>query len=314
MEQNKQEKINKATFEGYLKENNLEQALTDRGQACIKGNIHIALSSTSSRKVQVFVCAMTKDGKINKAFEKWSTLLPDKTVSIAGILKENPSLDFEQAKEMATKLRVHCQMQEYVRMDDNGQEISMATFKTSLGGVTIIDSADKPFNPRFTFDADVYLNAISPFEQAGQQRAKVEGILLEYDGCATKLSFTSTPETVDFILGNFEKGMTTRITGDVISIAERKEKSANVGGFGRKPEPEYEVTFVNELQICGGTGIMVDENSGGFKTEAIKEGLVKRTDKIAQNTQASNTTSTKGFATQPTQSTKKFAFKEGGLW
>ena len=64
MEQNKQEKINKATFEGYLKENNLEQALTDRGQACIKGNIHIALSSTSSRKVQVFVCAMTKDGKI----------------------------------------------------------------------------------------------------------------------------------------------------------------------------------------------------------------------------------------------------------
>ena len=44
------------------------------------------------------------------------------------------------------------------------------------------------------------------------------------------------------------------------------------------------------------------------KEEAIKEGLVKRTDKIAQNTQASNTTSTKGFATQPTQSTKKFTF------
>ena len=280
---------NKVQIEGYLRENTLEFARNDKNEEIIRGALVIALDDVKSCRVQFYAnkYKALKVGETtrqeNKNYSRLVDLLPGNTISIAALMKDNPTMTFDIAKESATKVWAIASLQEYLRKDEKGELISATTIKGITAGIKV--EGDKhPFAEKAEFEIEMYIEAKRPEVKDGEETGRIVlvGLVPEYDDSVSRIEFVTEPGTAsDFIEENYNVGQTVKVYGEVINTYTRVEKENTGATFGRTVEPQYETTFTSERQIFGGTATPLDEDDeNALKKEEIKKALAMRQQKI----------------------------------
>ena len=319
--------VNKVTIEGYLRENNLELVRDKTGEEVIRGSLIIAIDDVRSCRVQFYVNkykalrAGETTKQENKSFAKLVEVLPGNTMSVASLMKDNASMDFETAKLSATKMWAFASLQEYLRKDEKGEVISSTTIRGISAGVKT-ESENHPFEPHATFEVEMYIESKRPEMKDGEETGRIVlvGLVPEYDDSVSRIEFvTETGDATDYIEENYEVGQTVKVYGNVINTFVRIEKEVAGGTFGRTLEPQYETKFTQEREIFGGTATPLDEDDElGLKKEEIKKALTLRQQKINElpdkEQPAATSDAKRGFAdSAPAAPKKKFTFDSGNF-
>lgn len=278
---NKQE--NSVRLVGYLKEDNLEIIKNARGEQAIRGSIVVITDEQGleSHKVQFYVSETKKNGEHSTDFDNLSELLPEKAVSTASYLEDNPGASFEEAANASTKIWINARFEEYAyRVGERTDSmITVKGFKAGLKKAT--DKA--PFKPEATFKVDVYIeNIIKEVDEDMNEtgRLVIDGIYLDYRGTAVKIPFVAPVEDgiASYIGDHYEKGTTVHLDGDLVSLVIRKvDENAETNHFGRGGTVQYKTTFVRERRIHGGSKTPLTEGEeGAYTKKAIVDGLSAR--------------------------------------
>lgn len=277
---------NSVKIVGYLKENNLEIVSNSTGGKVIRGSLIVSTDKISSHKIQFYIPETTYGGEASHGYESMLELLPENTITIASYLKDNESADFDTAANASTKVWVMARLEEYAsRMGE--RERSMVTLRGFKAGFSKVDKY--PFAPCAEFDVDVYLMGMTPEVIDGKEtgRLLMEGLLPKYDGCVDKIDFIAVSEdgVAKYINGHYGVGDTVNLKGDVISLQERQLVQVDDSEyFGRASAPQYETNFVRERRVVGGSKNPIhDGEEGSITKDFVKEGLVKREEKMEAN-------------------------------
>lgn len=199
--------VNKVTIEGYLRENNLELVRDKTGEEVIRGSLIIAIDDVRSCRVQFYVNkykalrAGETTKQENKSFAKLVEVLPGNTMSVASLMKDNASMDFETAKLSATKMWAFASLQEYLRKDEKGEVISSTTIRGISAGVKT-ESENHPFEPHATFEVEMYIESKRPEMKDGEETGRIVlvGLVPEYDDSVSRIEFvTEIGDATDYI-------------------------------------------------------------------------------------------------------------------
>lgn len=286
---------------GYLKENTLECVKTKDGKDAIRGNLIVATSDNEAYKVQYYASRFYNSGKENPTFKDLVEFLPSKTMSIAAYLSGNPTANFQTAAQCSTKVYVRAHMEEYATKLDN-KERSIVSLRGDAAKLkTVTDS--HPFVPEAIFAADMYIESMSEetaFDKDTENveptgRLAISGLIPDYKGVMNRISFVVPKgKLADFVQNNYEVHDTANFTGKLVDI-EKKEVSAEVVNdpfsWSGDNETQFKTTFIRERQIMGRESgkLPIHEGEEGCITqEEVKNGLVLRDQRIADNTARRN--------------------------
>lgn len=287
---------------GYLKENTLECVKTKDGKDAIRGNLIVAINESEAYKVQFFASHFYKSGKENSTYKDLLEVLPNKTMSIASYLSGNSAANFQTAAQCSTKIHVRAHMEEYATKLDN-KERSIVTLRGD--GVKLKTATDaRPFVPEAMFAVEMYIESMSEETKYDKETENVEptgrltvtGLLPDYKGTMNRISFVvPSGKLADFVQNNYEVHDTANFTGKLVDL-EQKEVSAESNddpfSWNGDGESQFKTTFVRERQILGREGgkLPIHEGEEGCITqEEVKQGLVLRDQRIAENTTRRNT-------------------------
>lgn len=315
---------NKVQIEGYLRENNLELTRNDKQEEVIRGSLVVALDNVRSCRAQFYVSRFNtlKPGETtrqeSKAYGRLVELLPGNTISISSLMKDQAAMTFDVAKESATKVWIIGALQEYIRKDEKGEEISSTTIRGLSAGIKT-ESDKHPFTQKAKFEVEMYIEGKRPEMKDGEETGRIvlTGLIPEYDDSVSRIDFvTELGDATDYIEENYNIGQTVKVYGDVINTYVRVEKESGGHTFGRTIEPQYETTFTSERQIFGGTKTPLDEDDeNALKKAEIKAALAKRQQKIDEMPVKDDTPKAvnpkKGFTETPAATSapkKKFTF------
>lgn len=276
-------KENTVRLEGYVKEDNLELIVNNRGDKVVRGNITIATNKegTNCQKVQFYVSENTRNGEHSKDYDSLLELLPSNVVSVATYLEDNPGSSFADASSAATKVWIIARLEEFARR--SGERVdSMITIKGFRAGLK--KTTDKtPFTPKAEFSMDVYLEDIKPEENDNEVetgRLLVSGIFLDYKGTAHKVNFVAPTEDgiASYVKDHYKVGGTVNLKGDLVDLMIREiDENAEDSFFGRGNSVQYKTTFVHERKILGGSKKPLSEGEeGAYSKKAITDGLAAR--------------------------------------
>lgn len=320
----KQKVENRVEVMGYLRENNLE-AVSDpvKGRA-IRGSITVAFDALNSIRIDAYAMeSSAAKGTANKAYEALMSLLPRSTTTIKDELEANPTATFDTVKDVVTKIVAHCEFREYAVKDDKGVETS----RTKVQLLNWFESIHTPkpgktFEVGAKFTVDAYIENIRPEfastngeapEETG--RYIISGLTPDYSGVMHRIEYITEKGSVsEWIAEHWSVGGTTYITGVVNNLMKTEQKEGVQGGFGMKPMSSTVTTFIDERLVLGGGNTTIDANeegftNAGFTSEDVKNGLVKRAEIVAKNTESrlAKGGSTTQAQAQP-QAAKNFGF------
>lgn len=321
----KQKVENRVEVMGYLRENNLEAVSDPVKGRSIRGSITVAFDALNSIRIDVYAMESSPNkGTSNKAYESLMTLLPRSTTTIKDGLEGNPTATFDTLKDVVTKIVAHCEFREYAVKDEKGVESS----RTKIQLLNWFESIHTPkpgkaFEIGAQFTVDAYIESIRPeFKAAnpGEQpeetgRYIVSGLTPDYSGTMHRIEYVTEAGSVsEFIAEHWSVGGTTYLTGKVSNLMKTEQKEGVQGGFGMKPMSSTVTTFIEERLILGGGNTTIDANeegytNAGFTSEDVKNGLVKRAEIVAKNTEsrAAKSNSAPQAQAQP-QAAKNFGF------
>lgn len=277
-------RANTVKITGYLKENNLEKITTDKGDA-IRGSIIVATGTKSSYKVQYYVSEFTKLGDPSKDFADISELLPAKTVTVAGYLKEHSEAGVDEALSNATKVWTISRFDEYATKQGE-RENSYVSNKGYKIGFPKEDS----FTPKAEFEVDICIGNIEKEldeEENETGRLIIEGLIPKYDDSIDKVTFIAPVEdnVAKYIETKCKVGDTVFFSGDMVSIAERVQKEVEDEGvyFGKSKGPQFETKFIRERLITGGKEPYKPDDEKSVSKDYIKAALALRETKMQKN-------------------------------
>jgi len=273
-------------IKGYLKENTLELIKTQKGSRAIRGNLMVALNENESFKVQYYVGEFTSTGDPAKAFEGLYALLPEKTTSIVGYLKENYGSKFQEAAKFATKIWVNGYFDEYLRRNENGDVVTSVQIRGRRAGLAAANE-EGLFTPKAEFKADVYVYDIKEEEKEGNKTGRIvlTGLIPNYDQSVTMVDFIAPTDgnVATYILSNYHNEDTVRLEGNLLNVYIRKEVAPSEDFFGSAKKPQYETEFINERLITGGSSVKAiihQGQPGSLSTAEAKLGLNIRLSKV----------------------------------
>lgn len=313
---------NRVDVMGYLRENNLQSSTTTKGDRVITGTLTVAFDKFNSIRINVYAIDKSPEKRTeNKAYKALCNLLPNCTTSLKSQLEANPTATFDTVKDVVTKISAHCELQEYAFNDDNGKEQSR--YKVQL--LNWFDSihvaaADKfiPENIGAKFTVDAYIESIRPeMKKVGEDveetgRFLVTGLTPNFAGLMQRITYVTEAGSVsDYIQEHWRVGECTYFTGVVNNLMVVEQKAGVQQGFGQSAANTTTTTFIEERMIRGGGQESFDANEdgmekAGFTSTDVKEGLVKRATKIAEN--ANKQVEKAANANQPPKATKDFGF------
>ena len=295
---------NYVSITGYLKENTLECVKTKDGKDAIRGNLIIATSDTEAYKVQFYASHFYKNGNENSTYKDLLEVLPSRTMSIAAYLSGNPAANFQTAAQCSTKVYVRAHMEEYATKLDN-KERSIVTLRGD--GVKLKTATDtRPFAPEAMFAADMYIESMSEETKYDKETENVEptgrlvisGLLPDFKGIMNRISFVvPAGKLADFVQNNYEIHDTANFTGKLVDIEQKEVASETVDdpfSWNGGNETQFKTTFVRERQILGRDSGKLPIHEGDencITQEEVKNGLVLRDQRIADNTARRNTSS-----------------------
>lgn len=283
-------RVNRVKIVGFLKENNLEKIRSVKDMNVIRGSLVIATDKISSYKVQFWTPEFLYNGNESDDYKALEGLLPENTISVASYLKNNTEANFATASEVASKVWVMATLEEYASR--KGERVSSITTLKGFKAGFSKTGGEKAFTPCAEFDIEVYVNKLEDEideNETSTGRVILEGLVPKYDGSVDSIEFVAVEEdnVASYIKKNYHVGDTVTIKGDVVSIQERILKEQNTEDFfGRSPDPQYETKFIRERRILGGSAKPIKQGEEGCITaEAVREGLLKREEKMQKNGQ-----------------------------
>ena len=287
---------------GYLKENTLECVKTKDGKDAIRGNLIIATSDTEAYKVQFYASHFYKNGNENSTYKDLLEVLPSRAMSIAAYLSGNPAANFQTAAQCSTKVYVCAHMEEYATKLDN-KERSIVTLRgDSVKLKTVADT--NPFVPGTKFVVDMYIESMSEETKYDKETENVEstgrlvisGLLPDFKGIMNRISFVvPAGKLADFVQNNYEIHDTANFTGKLVDIEQKEVAAETVDdpfSWNGGSETQFKTTFVRERQILGRNPGKLPIHEGDencITQEEVKNGLVLRDQRIADNTTRRNT-------------------------
>ena len=281
------QKTNEIIVSGYLKENNLEVISSNDKGDYIRGSLVIAVSDTNSLHVQFNVHDTTFDGSESKDYKNLLELLPEKAISIASYLQDNPGSDYEDAKRAAAMVWARGVFDEYTRFDDDKKEITSVQLRGYSAGYK--KEAVEDYKPHADFTARVYISKLDDeVNEEGNPTGRVilTGLLPKSDQSVVKLDFVAPAEdgVAEYIKKNYAVNGTVVLYGDLTSSIEIHEgEDGGMKTFGRVHKQTY-TKIINERIITGGSSVcLTSDMDGAIKASEIKLGLAKRLEKIEMN-------------------------------
>ena len=287
---------------GYLKENTLECVKTKDGKDAIRGNLIIATSDTEAYKVQFYASHFYGNGNENSTYKDLLEVLPSRTMSIAAYLSGNPAANLQTAAQCSTKVYVRAHMEEYATKLDN-KERSIVTLRgDSVKLKTATDT--RSFAPEAMFAVDMYIESMSEETKYDKETENVEptgrlvisGLLPDYRGIMNRISFVvPAGKLADFVQNNYEIHDTANFTGKLVDIEQKEVAAETVDdpfSWNGGSETQFKTTFVRERQILGRNPGKLPIHEGDencITQEEVKNGLVLRDQRIADNTTRRNT-------------------------
>lgn len=276
-------------LEGYLKENTLEKVTLPSGDEAIRGSVTIAISQDESYKVTFNVGKLTKDGAVRKDYEKVEKILRVNTLSIANYLKSTPTATFDLAKNQASKVYITGSFEEYAVIE-NGKERSSITIRGTSGGLKTAEDRH-PFNPRATFELDVFIESKEFEERDGEKTGRLEitGLIPTYNGGMHRIKLIAAAQKiVDYLDKNYFVNQTANFCGVLSCIKiENKRDNVDPNSWGSAAEVVTETRFVRERIITGGVGSPKNcDAEGAITRQEVKDGLVIRDEQVTKATKA----------------------------
>ena len=293
---------NYVSITGYLKENTLECVKTKDGKDAIRGNLIIATSDTEAYKVQFYASHFYKNGNENSTYKDLLEVLPSRTMSIAAYLSGNPAANFQTAAQCSTKVYVRAHMEEYATKLDN-KERSIVTLRgDSVKLKTVTDT--NPFVPGTKFVVDIYIESMIEETKYDKKTEHVEstgrlvisGLLPDYRGIMNRISFVvPAGKLADYVQNNYEIHDTANFTGKLVNIEQKEVASETVdhpSAWQDDNETQSNTTYIRHRHILGrdpGKAPIHEGDENCITQEEVKNGLVLRDQRIADNTTRRNT-------------------------
>ena len=172
-------------------------------------------------------------------------------------------------------------------------------------GVKLKTATDShPFVPEAMFAVDMYIESMSEETKYDKETENVEptgrllisGLLPDYKGTMNRISFVvPAGKLADFVQNNYEIHDTANFTGKLVDIEQKEVASETVDdpfSWNGSSETQFKTTFVRERQILGRDSGKLPIHEGDencITKEKIKNGLVLRDQRIADNTTRRNT-------------------------
>lgn len=253
--ENKKTVKNFVRLEGYLKDNNLEEIVTQKGTLAISGQLIIALNAIEEYRIRMFAAEKFASGTINPTYEALKNMLPSQTTTIKTLLEANDGATFEQVAPQATKLWATGTFSVYDRKDEAGAVHTSVTLQGAKAGIKDESKPlTKPLAPIAMFDCEGYLNKISD-EMEGETetgRLKLEILIPDYyRETAMPIEFIVPADIKDAVLANWNRQDTVSFKGVLVNTRKEvaPQRAARVSLLGHKEELAPTFVFVNERVI-----------------------------------------------------------------
>ncbi|MFL1672643.1 hypothetical protein [Paenibacillus dendritiformis] len=248
-------------IEGTLVENRLVEETKNEKEA-ITGEMDIEVKENEVHTVSFFSYKYKNDGTENGIYKGLKTAM-DEYKSVAS-----------HGRKEADKIRVtggNIRLNEYYGQD--GQLKSFPQVQANFVGRL---KADEKFNPRAEFDVEIVVQKVIEEYKNDEEtgRAIVKAYIVLYEGKVIPFEFVVDEDGAEFVMENYEPGVTTRVYGDIINFKEVK-RTEKPTAFG-KPQEKVTTTTVREFLITGGSEPYDEENANTYDKEVIKKALAER--------------------------------------
>lgn len=266
---------NKVVIEGYLNALDMKDFNSNDGRLFKRGTMEIAVPDKSNGNltivpVKVFLSALKKDGKPNKAFENMNK-----------IEKEWISIAACGNTEMATKVSISSgQIVENAFIPDDSNDVVSSTEISSM----FFNKVTNDFEPNATFQAKVVIGSMTEEldnEGTPTGRMIIKAMLVQYNDKIDVIQFVvANPEAIKFIERSWKETDTVRIAGKV-NYSVKREKTVTQMGFG-EPVVEEKTRTVKEFIITSGSEAL-DIEEGGYNPQEIQAGLQDRKRRLVED-------------------------------
>lgn len=266
---------NKVVIEGYLNALDMKDFNSNDGRLFKRGTMEIAVPDKSNGNltivpVKVFLSALKKDGKPNKAFENMNK-----------IEKEWISIAACGNTEMATKVSISSgQIVENAFIPDDSNDVVSSTEISSM----FFNKVTNDFEPNATFQAKVVIGSMAEEldnEGTPTGRMIIKAMLVQYNDKIDVVQFVvANPEAIKFIERSWKETDTVRIAGKV-NYSVKREKTVTQMGFG-EPVVEEKTRTVKEFIITSGSEAL-DIEEGGYNPQEIQAGLQDRKRRLVED-------------------------------
>lgn len=239
----------------------------------LAGELVLKTTENETHTARYFVKELNSKGEPNKIYENVKKALED-LVTLKDI-STNPK-EYEGATPSKFRIRGELSLNEYYNEADQLQS------QLTIRGVFLNRvKDDSTYNPKAEFDVEgIVIKAIPEVDKEENEtgRAKVTLLIPTYNS-ALPIEFISRSEDGEYILDNFETGMTVNIYGKIVNYSKKIEIEKEAGFGESKKEIRWE--NVRELRIVGGR-IYDEENPKTLSEEEIKELSTRRNVYLAQ--------------------------------
>ena len=269
---------NSVRFVGYLQETTLEEKVSQKGRKFITGNVVVAVDEFNKHKVRFII--FEDQGK--ERYEAISKFLPDNVISVASYLKSTPTATFAVASNMAAKIWIAAEFEEFVSRSGEKERTGVTLKGNSMGYC----DENKKFVPDATFEVDTYIDSLveEVEEEKETGRLIVNTIIPDYKGLAYRVDFIAPVEdnTAKFLREKYHSGDFAHLKGNLVAmrvnIATEVEELED--SFGGGSTQQYTTRFVRERRIKGGNRI-----EAFLTAEQVKQGLALREVEMDKNGQ-----------------------------
>ena len=272
------------SIEGYLRENTLKVEVNEKGEY-IRGKLTISTSKDEAHTVDYWVNHFKKDGTENKAWTNMSALIGAQTT--ASIFEANPQATYESAIASAAKVWASGELEEYVSVGQNNQDVSYLTLKGSNAGVS---NKVEGFDPHARFELDCFIKSemapeIKDEEETGRGLLNIVTVN-DYNKCAHCFQLVVPTNFVSNI-AEFPVNSTVLLRGQIINLAKKTIIKADTrNSFGDAGKDQITTEFVHELLITGGNSNYLTEEEHpdtAFALADIREAMKNREEVRAKN-------------------------------
>lgn len=324
VEAKKKTNANVVEVEGYLKENTLAETVTKTHKAAIMGTLTIALSDKEDYRLRFMAMKTNSSGEENPAYKALARLLPEKTVTIATLLKANPQATFEEVRIQATPVWARGSFELYDRKNEKGEVISSVTLRGQTAGMKTAQSKT-PFALKATFKVDgiVMSKQEEKVGDASTGRTIVKLMIPDhFREVGMPMDFVCEGDIANSSIENlYERGDSGQFAGRLFNSREEQIITNKTVTYtdGSSDETTRVVTvFTNERRVTKVTNPFMEEEAPYISPQVMNQYLTNREAKLeelevtsAANSASANTNAqpiSQGVALANGNPEKKFTF------